>query len=416
MAKFVITGGKKLSGKIAVSGAKNAILPILAATLLTGEKCRITNVPDILDVKNFVKILIALGAKVETADRALSIQSRQLKTHRPPDNLVSSMRASIVLLGALLGRLGRAEIAYPGGDLIGKRPIDLHLQGFRKLGATVREETTISVSAQKLAGAELFAESSVTGTENLVLAAVLSAGRTVIKLAALEPHVAALCDFLNSMGAKISGVGENILTIEGVKKLHGAETAVIPDMIEAGSFALLAAATRSEMEIVGVAHGHLDAVYHKFDEMGVKFEKRGNSLLILTPKNEYQSAILRTGLYPNLATDLQPPFGVFATQCRGITRIHDWIWEGRLGYLSELKKMGADARIIDTHQAEIKGPTKLAGNTIRSLDIRSGMTLVIAAIVAAGVSEIEGIQHIDRGYEQIDVRLRELGADIKRVN
>lgn len=415
MPKFVINGGKRLSGTIKVAGAKNAVLPMFAASLLTDEECEFSNVPQILDVKNFLRILENLGAKVESTGGCVKISCSKVKKSVPDQSLVSSMRASVVLLAALLVRTGKVELSFPGGDLIGSRPIDIHLKAFRQMGAQVEEGEVVKVSAGKLVGAELFAESSVTGTENMVLAAVTARGRTIIKLAAEEPHVVCLCEFLNRMGAKISGIGTNTLVIEGAQKLHGAKMEVIPDMIETGTFIVLAAATKSPVTIEAVDHNQMDAVYHKLSEMGVKFEKSPEAITITPPEVDYRSAVVRTGLYPNLATDLQPLFGLLATQCKGTTRIHDWIWEGRLGYLAELKKMGADARIIDTHQAEVTGPTGLSGGIIRSMDIRSGITLLVAALVASGRSEILDIHHIDRGYEKIEERLQKLGADIRRA-
>lgn len=404
-----------MSGSVTVMGSKNSVLPLLAATLLTRDECVITRVPDIVDVQNFTKILEKLGSKVIRKNKSLKVCCGELKSDCPDKKLVGSMRASIVLLGGLLGRLHKARLAHPGGDLIGARPIDVHLRAFRSMGANIAEGEIINATAKKLKGAEVYAESSVTGTENIILAAVLAKGRTVIKLAAQEPHVEALCKFLNLMGAKIVGVGTHTLIINGVKNLHGAKIEVIPDMIEAGSFAVLAAVTKGNVEIKGVNHNHMDAVYNKLAEMGVNFEKTGSNLYIRPSGGAYSAASIRTGYYPNLATDLQPPFGVLATQAKGCSSIHDWIWEGRLGYLYELKKMGANVTIMNPHQAQVFGPTDLRGSVIDSLDIRSGMTLVIASLAAIGRSEIKNIHHIDRGYEHIDERLRALGADIRRV-
>ncbi|MCL5435505.1 MAG: UDP-N-acetylglucosamine 1-carboxyvinyltransferase, partial [Patescibacteria group bacterium] len=345
MAKFIIQGGKPLSGSIRVAGSKNAALPMLSATLLTEEGCTFTNVPDILDVLNFLAILKDLGAEVERKDDTVKISCQNVVKSKPDPKLVASMRASVVLLGALLARTGKVELAFPGGDLIGSRPIDVHLRGFAQMGAKISEGECVELSAKKLSGSELFAESSVTGTENMILAAVLASGQTVIKLAALEPHVTALCEFLNRMGAKISGLNTSTLVIEGIKRLHGAEMEVIPDMIETSTFISLAAATKSRVEILNVDHTQMDAIYHKFSDMGVNFRIDGSSLQILPPQAPYRSAPIRTGLYPNLATDAQPLFGLLATQAQGLSRIHDWIWEGRLGYLSELSKMGASVKL-----------------------------------------------------------------------
>ena len=416
MAKFIIEGGGKLSGNITVSGAKNAVLPMLAASLLTRQQCEFTNVPDIVDVRNFLRILDSLGAETQFENGRVSVSAKNITSSSPDINLVRSMRASIVLLGALLARTGRAEIAFPGGDIIGRRPIDVHERALRLMGAEVTGGKTISARADKLTGTEVFAESSVTGTENILLAAALAQGTTTIKLAALEPHVTALAQMLKQMGAEIAGIGTHTLAITGVSRLGGVKVEVPPDMIEAGSLAILAAATKSNVTIECVEHNHLDAVYNKFEEIGVNFDKVGNNLIIRQPKENYRNAVIRTGLYPNLATDLQPPFGVLATQCEGKSIIHDWIFEGRLGYLAELAKMGAKVKVLNPHQAEIVGPTKLLGDTINSLDIRSGMTLVIAALVAQGKSEIKDIHHIDRGYEHLEKRLSGIGANIKRID
>ncbi len=415
MSSFRIVGGRQLKGKISVGGFKNAVLPLMAATLLTDEPCTITNVPDIVDVRNFLSILSGLGAKVEYDGESVKVECSGVVNPRPEEKLAGSMRASVVLLGALLGRLGRAELAYPGGDIIGARPIDVHARAFRLMGAEVETGNVIIARAKRLVGCEVFAESSVTGTENIILAAVKASGITTVKLAAQEPHVVSLCEFLNSMGARITGVGTHTLTIEGVERLGGAKAKVIPDMLEAGTFAVLACATHSEITVAGVRHDHLDAVYNKLSEMGAVFDRKGNDLILHGRQSHLRSATVRTGLYPNLATDLQPPFGVLATQCEGTSIIHDWIFEGRLGYLKELSKMGARVEILDDHKARVTGPTPLAGSRIQSLDIRSGMTLVIAALVADGETVIDGIQHIDRGYQHIDARLRSLGADIERV-
>jgi len=416
MSKFVINGGRRLSGSIDVAGAKNAILPLLAATLLTEEECAISNVPEILDVQSFIKILKDLGCEVTTEARTVTVRCGNIKKYIPDKKLCSSTRASVIFMGALLSRLKKTEVVYPGGDKIGKRPINIHIQAFKSLGAKVVEGETVKLSGDKLVGTELFAESSVTGTENMVMASVFAKGKTIIKLAALEPHVQQLCRFLKKMGARINGIGTHTLVVEGVKKLHGAKVKVIPDMLEAGSFAVLAAASKSELTINNVDHSHLDTVYEKFREIGINFDKSANSLIILRPQKGYKAVSIRTGVYPSLATDLQPPFGVLATQCKGTTKIHDWIYEGRQGYLKELSKMGANVKIIDTHQAEVTGLTKLHPAKIESLDVRSGMTLVIASLIAEGKSVISGIHHIGRGYERLDGRLRNIGADIQKID
>lgn len=416
MARFVIKGGNRLSGEIKIAGFKNAALPLLAATLLSEEKSVISNVPEILDVRNFLEMLKDLGSEYEFSGRTVSIRTRKIFKYRPKREYVSAMRASILLLGSLLNRIGRVNLAYPGGDLIGARPIDVHLRGFKALGAKVKEGKVIQINSKGLSGANLYGESSVTGTENLIMAALAAKGKSVVKLAAQEPHIVSLCEFLRKMGADIHGIGTHTLTLRGKKKLHGASFAVIPDMIEAGSFAVMGAATNSHIALKNVRHDHLDAVYNKLWEMGVQLKTSPNLLEILPSKKPYRAARIRTGLYPNLATDLQPPFGVLASLALGKSIIHDWVFEGRFGYLYELKKMGADVNIIDPHRAEITGPVSLKGCLIDSRDIRSGITLVIAGLVARGVTTLNNVQHLDRGFEDLEGRLNAVGADIKRIN
>ena len=415
MSKYVIEGGNRLRGSVRVAGSKNAVLPLLAATLLTDKDCEISNVPDIHDVRSFLEILQSLGARADFEKGIVKINCGLVNSFLPDPKVTKTMRASVVLMGALLGRFGKAEVALPGGDKIGKRPIDFHIRAFQSLGADVAEGELIKLKAKKLTGAELYAESSVTGTENMILASVLAHGQTKIKLAALEPHVQQLCEFLNLMGATISGIGSHTISIKGVRTLKGAKTRVIPDMLEAGTFAILAAASHSSLEIKDVRHDHLDAVYDKFKRIGVSFDKTKESLIINKPRNAYLATEIKTGVYPSLATDLQPPFGVMATQCSGVTKIHDWIYEGRLGYLQELSKMGAKVKKIDEHKAEVFGATKLRGAKIDSLDIRSGITLVIAALIAKGKSEISGVEHIDRGYEKLEEKISAIGGSIKRI-
>jgi len=415
MNKFLINGGKKITGEVRIAGSKNAALPLIAATLLTEQKCRLENVPDILDVHSLASIIEDLGGKVSYESRGLTIHNRKLSKSAPSPKKVGASRASVLLMGALLARNGRAEIAYPGGDKIGARPIDIHLRVMKKLGASVNEGKRILLKVKKLKGARVFTESSVLATENALLAASLASGTTVIKGAAMEPHVVQLQKYLQKMGAHIRGVGTSEVTVKGVLKLRGAKIRVIPDMIETGSFAILAAMTRGELILKGVDHTHMDAFYQKLDEIGVSFDKNPHELIIKDPQPRLRSVAIRTGIYPNLATDLQPPFGVLATKAVGNTTIHDWIFEGRLGYLAELKKMGARYKKIDNHAAEIYGPVSLKGANISCADIRSGITLLIAALSAKGTSVLSEIRHLDRGYEHLETRLQNIGADIVRI-
>ncbi len=415
--KFVIRGGKKLSGEIRVSGSKNAMFPLFAAALLTEEECRFTNVPAIKDREVMISLIRDLGAEVSETAHETSIKASGLKKTQLDQKLAGKLRGSIVLLGTLLGRSKQASMVFPGGDLIGKRPIDSHLAAFEALGARVSADGQIAIAAAKLTGAKIvMEESSVTATENIILAAVTAEGQTVIKLAAMEPHVQQLCEFLNLMGGKITGIGTTTLTIDGVAKLHGAQVALIPDSNEAASLITLAAATRSDIKVSGLNPDFLDDFLLKLRKMNVRFEIGSDFVHILPPPDAYAAAKIQCGLYPKLASDDMPTLAVLATQAVGESLIYEWLYENRLGYVAQLEKMGARAEILDPHRVKIIGPTPLRGAKMESLDIRMGMTMVIAALVAEGESEINGIEHIDRGYERLEERLSKLGAEIRRVN
>ncbi|HTL39559.1 MAG TPA: UDP-N-acetylglucosamine 1-carboxyvinyltransferase [Methylomirabilota bacterium] len=416
MSKFIITGQAELAGEIRVQGSKNAMFPVLAAALLTEEECKFTNVPQILDREVFCALIEKLGARVKISDHTVVICAKDLKNHELDPSLASKLRGSIVLLGALLGRLGKAKMAFPGGDIIGKRPVNSHLRAFEKLGAETSTNGAIEINASQLKGNKIILEeSSVTATENAVLASVLAQGRSIIKLAAMEPHVQQLCEFLNSMGAKISGIGTTTLEIEGVKKLHGAEVALIPDSNEAASFITLAAATKSQIKITDLNPDYLDDFLLKLEAMNVQMKIGKDFVQVYKPDADYQATKIQCGLYPKMASDDMPPMAVLATQAQGESLIYEWLYENRLGYVEQLIRMGANAQILDPHRVKITGPTPLKSAKIESLDIRMGMTLVIAALVAEGISEIDGIDHVDRGYEKLEERLNKLGADIKRI-
>jgi UDP-N-acetylglucosamine 1-carboxyvinyltransferase len=417
MSSLAIHGGGKLSGTIGVAGMKNAVLPLMAACLLTDEECVLENVPDIKDVETFTELFHALGVQVGRADHRLTISAKGLTTGQVKPELTRQIRASVLLMGPLLGRLGSVSMAYPGGDFIGARPIDIHMDGFRKMGAQVKENHADFHVTGKLKGAKVVMRlPSVTGTENLLLAAVLAQGRTIIKPAAAEPHVQELASFLNKMGANIEGIGTYELRVTGVSRLHGAAHTIIPDQIEGGTFAVLAAATRSEIVISRIVPDHLDNVFERFEEIGVNFEVSKSNLYIKKPKDVYRATIIQTGYYPqHIPSDLQPPLALLATQAKGTSLIHDPVFEGRLGYIQELMKMGANAVLADPHRALITGPTPLYGTEINGLDIRAGITLLIAGLVAEGKTVIHDAHHIDRGYEDIENRLTKLGAKIERL-
>jgi UDP-N-acetylglucosamine 1-carboxyvinyltransferase len=417
MEHFIIKGGRPLSGEIETGGSKNALLPILAAALLTKDPCQIENIPLIQDGENALTILQGLGVKVNRCGKEVIIDAAGLNSFSPPANLVRKFRGSILFAGALLGRCRKVVLPYPGGDIIGSRPLDVHLEAFKALGADISEtpDHFLKIEAAALKGNKIIlSEISVTATENALLASVLAEGETVIKLAATEPHVQDLISFLRKMGAKIEGAASNTIRIQGVKELHGASHRVIPDSDEAMSLATLAAATRSDVLIKNIEPEFLDSGLEKLKVMAVNFELGENWLHIKKPSGLYQASKIQSGLYPKLMTDQIPPLAVLATQASGVSLIHEWMYEGRLGYVNELIKMGANAVALDPHRALVIGPTPLRGNEVKALDVRSGMTMIIAALVAEGESILNESFHIDRGYEKIEERLQKLGADIVR--
>ena len=417
MAKFIIEGGQQLKGEVEIKGMKNAATPILAATLLTEKKCLIKNIPQITDVQNMIDLLESLGSQVRRMDQTtLEISNHRVSLRLLDKKIIQNLRSSILFLGPLLARFGQVEIPEPGGCIIGNRPIDTHLYALEQLGARIeKEDGFYGMKTSGLKGAKIILpEFSVTATENAVMAACLAQGKTIIKLAAAEPHVQDLCFFLNKMGAEIKGIGTHTLEIRGVKKLAGAEHTIIPDQIEIGTFAVAAAATRGEIKIKNIIPEHLEIILLKLKQIGVGFDLKGNFLHI-HPSSNLKAFKLQVLPYPGFPTDLQAPFGVLATQARGTTLIQDPLYEGRMGYVQELVKMGANAIIADPHRVIFTGPTPLYGQEIRGLDLRAGATLIIAGLIARGQTIINQAEIIDRGYEKIEERLSALGARIKRV-
>jgi len=415
MTTFIINGPIKLEGEITASGSKNAALPIIAATVLAKGKTILTNVPDIKDIRNLLAILEGIGSKVNFEDNTLEIDNSDLKSSEPNPKLVKNLRASIVLMGSLLARFGKVKLPQPGGCLIGARPIDVHLEGLKSLGAKVNYDNEVySLEAEKLRGTEIrFSQISVTGTENVLEAAVLAEGTTKLRLCAIEPHVVDFCNFLNKMGAKISGIGTHFLEVEGVKELHPVEYDIIPDQIEAATFAIAGIVSRGNLKVNNFIPELNDIVLEKFKEMGVNFTLDEKSITIKT-SSSLKPLKIKTEVYPGFPTDLQAPFSILLTQAEGTSEIFETIFEGRLSYLHELSKMGASAIIHNPHQAMITGPTPLYGTHISSLDLRAGATLIIASLIAQGTSEINGADVIDRGYEKIVEKLNAVGANIKR--
>jgi UDP-N-acetylglucosamine 1-carboxyvinyltransferase len=418
MSKFIIQGGERLGGDVEVHGMKNAALPIIAATLLTTEECIIDNVPQITDVRKMLEILESLGARTEwTGDHQVTISTENANLGKIEQEKVKSMRASVLLLGPLLARFREVRIYEPGGCIIGKRPLDTHIHALRSLGAMVEPlDEEYHLKANGLKGADIvLPEFSVTATENAIMAAVLAEGVTTIKLAAAEPHVQDLIKFLNNMGAKIEGAGTHTLRIEGVAELKGVKHELIPDQIEIGTWAVAGAATGGKINIHPVVPEHLDMLMLKFNEIGVNAEIESNRLEI-RPSSNLRAFKLQSMPYPGFPTDLEAPFGLLATQCKGTSLLHDPLFEGRMGYINELIKMGANATICDPHRVLVTGPTPLYAREIRSYDLRAGATLLIAGLIAEGETVISEAEVVDRGYENIDERLRSLGANFKRID
>ena len=416
MSRFIVHGGHKLAGSVRVQGSKNAAFPVIAATILTEGTCVIKNIPDIADVRNFLSILQSLGADLKFANNELEINTARLQNKTLTNELVGKLRGSILFAGPLLARFGKVTLAHPGGDAIGARPIDVHLEGFRALGASIEQGDLLHISVPSLRGSKIvLGVTSVTGTENLVLASVLAEGGTEIRLADFSPHVQDLCGMLNRMGAKIEGVGTSSLKITGAKSLNGAIHTLCADEIEAVTLCVAAAVTRGSVKISGADLESLDAPLAALKRMKVNYETGKDDITIFPPRNAYQGTQIITGVFPQLLTDEQPLLAVLATQAEGITSIHDWIYEGRQGYLKALEQMGAGVQYDDVHRVRIYGPVRLHGAEIKTPDLRGGASILIASLVAQGDSIIYNAEIIDRGYERLDERLNALGAKIERV-
>lgn len=395
---------------------KNAATPLLAATILVRGTTVLKNVPDITDVEHVIALLRSLGADVERRGSTVTVSTDNLKLDALDTQLVKSMRSSVLFLGPLLARFREVALPQPGGCIIGNRPIDDHLAGLERLGASVQESGgLIHLRTDGLRGGHIVQPHfSVTATENVIMAAVMSAGRTVIELAAAEPHVQDVCRFLVAAGAQIQGLGTHTLTIDGVEHLKGVTHTVIPDQIEVGTFAVAAAATHSTLRLENIAPEHVTMVRYVLQAAGVTTDVNGTTLTVERPAR-LTAFRLQTMPYPGFPTDLQAPFAVLATQAHGTSLIHDPIYEGRLGYVQELIKMGANAVICDPHRVLITGPTPLYGQEIRSLDLRAGATLIVAAMIAQGETIIHGAEVVDRGYERLAERLTAVGAKITRT-
>ena len=413
--RLIIEGGRPLRGRVRVSGNKNAADYAMAAALLTADDCILENVPDIEDVSFMGSLLKQLGAEVEQLSPSrVRINAGNIHSQDAPSDLVVNLRASFLVMGALLTRFGRAACCPPGGDVIGLRPLDIHLAGFRMLGAEVyRRSDQFVAEAERLKGARIVLDyPSVMGTLNILLAATLADGVTTIINAAAEPEVVSLVQMLNRMGAKVQGAGGNVIELEGVAELRGTTQRILPDRVEAGTFAVAIAATRGEAEILEAQPEHLDALIWKLQEAGVRIRPVEGGMVV-TGVDAYKSVTAQAVPYPGLATDLHPPLAAFLTQAKGVSVIHERVYDNRLLYISELRKMGADV-VTAGQTAIISGPTQLHGTPVRCMDVRAGASLVVAALAAEGRTEISDIFHLDRGYEALDEKLRALGASVQR--
>lgn len=416
MERFVINGGKPLKGEVTISGAKNAVVAILPATILAADKCIVENVPAISDVAVSLEILTALGAQVRVINKnTYEIDTTHINCTEVPDDLSRQMRASYYFLGALLGRFGSAQVAMPGGCNLGPRPIDQHLKAFCALGAEDSVEYgMINVKGHPLRGAHVFFDSvSVGATMNAMLCAVLAEGQTVLENVAKEPHIVDLANFLNMMGADVRGAGTDVIRIRGKERLHGCNYSVIPDQIEAGSYMVAAAITGGDVLIKNVIPKHLEPITAKMELAGIRVEEFDDSIRVRRTE-ELQPLKIKTMPHPGFPTDMQPLMTVLLTIAKGTSIVTEGIWENRFRYVDELVRMGANIQ-VDGQVAVIEGVSELQPAPLRASDLRAGAALVMAALSANGTSEISEIAHIERGYEDLVQKLQGLGADIRRI-
>jgi len=415
--KLVIQGGVPLAGDVRVSGAKNAALPLMCAALLTAEDLTLSNVPHLRDVSTMVRLLSQMGVEVSLDDRlGLSLRAARLSEPVAPYDLVKTMRASVLVLGPLIARCGRARVSLPGGCAIGTRPVDLHIKGLEALGAEISvEQGYISARAKRLRGARLVMDLvTVTGTENLMMAASLAEGATVIENAAREPEVVDLAQCLSAMGAKIKGAGSDVITIEGVERLHGASHRIMADRIETGTFLAAAAATGGSVTLHGTNPGTLEAVLEKLRESGAEVRTEDGSIS-LTMRGRPRGVNVRTAPYPAFPTDMQAQLMAVDTIAQGTGVITETIFENRFMHALEMQRLGADIE-ISGNTAVVRGVARLQGATVMATDLRASASLVIAGLVAEGETRIDRIYHLDRGYECIEEKLAQLGARIRRVH
>jgi UDP-N-acetylglucosamine 1-carboxyvinyltransferase len=416
MDRIRVVGGRPLEGTVRISGAKNASLPALCAGLLTDEPVCLANVPEVRDIRTMARVLEALGAAVEfRVGGGMQTRAGGTGSVEAPYDLVRTMRASVLVLGPLVARAGRARVSLPGGCAIGARPINLHLQALQRMGAEVRvEHGYVEASARRLHGAEIgFETVTVTGTENVMMAAALAEGETLVSNAACEPEVVDLAGLLVAMGAEIEGAGTPTLRIQGRERLHGARHSVIPDRIETGTYVAACAIAGGEIEIQRCAPGHLRAVIDKFRETGVRIEEGPDNLRVRAPRS-VRAADVKTLPHPGFPTDMQAQYMALMTQAEGASTITETIFENRFMHVAELDRMGADIK-IEGRTAVVRGPTPLTGAQLMATDLRASASLVLAALAAQGETIVDRVYHLDRGYYRIDEKLRGLGADVERL-
>ena len=416
MDRIVVEGGVKLNGEIEISGAKNAALPILISSLLADGESVYSNVPRLMDIESIKLLLSSLGARIESDDRTVRIDGSGLYNHEAPYELVRKMRASILVLGPLMARLKKARVSLPGGCAIGARPINFHLKGLERLGAAISlNQGYVEASADGLKGTEIFFDIvTVTGTENMMMAAVLADGITTLHNAAQEPEVVAHAEVLKKMGANIEGAGTPVITITGVESLNPVSVSIIPDRIETGTYMIAAALTNGEITLKNCEPNHLEAVINKLEETGTRIET-GDGHIRVTGPSKIKSADLKTLAYPGFPTDLQAQFMVLMSVANGQSIISETIFENRFIHVSELERMGADIT-VSGNSAMIKGVSNLSGAPVMATDLRASASLILAGLVAQGTTEVNRVYHLDRGYEAIEKKFESLGARINRIS
>ncbi|MDD6101652.1 MAG: UDP-N-acetylglucosamine 1-carboxyvinyltransferase [Clostridiales bacterium] len=416
MIQYIVRGGKPLCGEVTIAGAKNAALGILAAAVMTDEEVTVENIPDVSDINSLLEAIRGIGAKVDRIDKnTVKICGATINSTTVNYDYITKIRASYYLIGALLGKYGAASVAMPGGCKIGSRPIDQHIKGFKKLGAKVSESDMITATASELKGNHIFLDIvSVGATINIMLAAVLANGLTIIENVAKEPHIVDVANFLNSMGANIKGAGTDVIRIMGVEKLHGSTYSCIPDQIEAGTFMCLAVATKGDITVKNIIPKHMEAISAKLVEIGAEVYEEDDSIRVISKGRPIGSTV-KTRVYPGFPTDMQPQIAVVLSMADGNSIINESIWEARFKYVAELRKMGA-VITVEGNTAFIEGRDLLTPAAMAVPDLRAGAALTIAALAAEGISTLTDIEYIERGYEDFDGKLRALGASIKKVD